>query len=60
MTAASAAKKGIEEDIKICLEVIGQAREIKGVVGIHIMAVEWEEAVPEIVQQARLYPRPKL
>lgn len=60
MTAASAAKKGKEEGIKICLEVIEQVREVKGIAGVHIMAVEWEEAVPEIVQQARLYPRPKL
>lgn len=60
MTAASAAKKGKEEGIKICLEVIEQVREVKGVAGVHIMAVEWEEAVPEIVQHARLYPRPVL
>jgi methylenetetrahydrofolate reductase (NADH) len=60
MTAASAAKKGKEEGIRICLEVIEQVREVKGVAGVHIMAVEWEEAVPEIVQQARLYPRPVL
>ncbi len=60
MTAASAAKKGKEEGIKICLEVIEQVREVKGVAGVHIMAVEWEEAVPEIVRQARLHPRPVL
>lgn len=58
MTAASAAKKGKEEGIRICLEVIEQVREIKGISGVHIMAVEWEEAVPEIVKQAKLYPRP--
>ena len=58
MTAASAAKKGKEEGIKICLEVIEEVREIKGVSGVHIMAVEWEEAVPEIVKKARLHPRP--
>ncbi|MEK6737438.1 MAG: methylenetetrahydrofolate reductase, partial [Planctomycetota bacterium] len=33
---------------------------IKGVAGVHIMAVEWEEAVAEIVQQAKLYPRPNV
>ncbi|MDN3515585.1 MAG: methylenetetrahydrofolate reductase [Candidatus Brocadia sp.] len=60
MTAASAAKKGKEEGIKICLEVIEQVRGVRGVAGIHIMAVEWEEAVAEIVQQAGLYPRPSL
>jgi methylenetetrahydrofolate reductase (NADPH) len=58
MTAAAAAKKGKEEGTKICLEVIEQVREIKGISGVHIMAVEWEEAVPEIVRQARLHPRP--
>ena len=60
MTTASAAKKGKEEGIKICLEVIEQVREIKGIAGMHIMAVEWEEAVPEIVRQARLHPRPTI
>ncbi|MEK7852271.1 MAG: methylenetetrahydrofolate reductase, partial [Planctomycetota bacterium] len=60
MTAAAALKKGKEEGIKICLEVIEQVRGIKGVAGVHIMAVEWEEAVPEIVQLAKLYPRPNV
>jgi methylenetetrahydrofolate reductase (NADPH) len=58
MTTASAVKKGKEEGIRICLEVIEQVRELKGIAGVHIMAVEWEDAVPEIVRQARLYPRP--
>ena len=41
-------------------EVIEQVREIKGIAGVHIMAVEWEDAVPEIVRQARLHPRPAI
>jgi methylenetetrahydrofolate reductase (NADPH) len=45
------------EGIKICLETIRQLREIKGLHGIHIMAIEWEEKVPEIVKAAGLYPR---
>ncbi|MBM4053907.1 MAG: methylenetetrahydrofolate reductase [Planctomycetes bacterium] len=60
MTAAAELKKGKEEGIKICLEVIEQVRELKGVAGVHIMAVEWEEAVPEIVKQAGLHPRPSV
>ncbi|MEW6662771.1 MAG: methylenetetrahydrofolate reductase [Bacillota bacterium] len=47
-----------EEGIRICLETIRQLQEIKGVAGIHLMAIAWEEAVPEIVRQAGLYPRP--
>jgi methylenetetrahydrofolate reductase (NADPH) len=47
-----------EEGIRICAEIIEQARQIPGVAGIHIMAVHWADAVPEIVTRAGLYPRP--
>lgn len=47
-----------EEGIRICCEIIEQVREIPGVAGVHIMAVHWAEAVPEIVTQVGLYPRP--
>jgi len=47
-----------EEGIRICCEIIEQVRDIPGVAGMHIMAVHWTEAVPEIVTRAGLYPRP--
>ncbi len=47
-----------EEGIRICVEIIEQVREIPGVAGVHIMAVHWAEAVPEIVTRSGLYPRP--
>ena len=47
-----------EEGIRICCEIIDQVREFPGVAGLHIMAVHWTEAVPEIVTRASLYPRP--
>jgi 5,10-methylenetetrahydrofolate reductase len=47
-----------EEGVKISVELIEQLREIEGVHGIHIMAVAWEQIVPEIVKRAGLYPRP--
>jgi len=47
-------KEQKQEGIKIAVETVQQLREIEGVRGIHIMAIEWEEAVPEIVQQAGL------
>jgi methylenetetrahydrofolate reductase (NADPH) len=47
-------KDGPKEGIKICLETIAELREIEGVHGIHIMAIEWEEAVAEIVAAAGL------
>lgn len=49
-----------EEGIALCVETIQRLREIEGVRGIHIMAIEWEEKVPEIVKQAGLYPRPQV
>jgi 5,10-methylenetetrahydrofolate reductase len=46
------------EGIQICIELIQQLRQIKGVAGVHIMAIEWEEAVKPIVEGAGLFPRP--
>ncbi len=43
---------------KIAVELIQQVRAIEGVRGVHIQAIEWEEAVPEIVKAAGLLPRP--
>ena len=48
------------EGVKIPLEIIEQLKEIPGVHGIHIMAVGWEDIVPEIVEAAGLLPRPVL
>ena len=47
-----------EEGIQICIDLIQQLRQVEGVAGIHIMAIEWEEAVKPIVEGAGLYPRP--
>jgi 5,10-methylenetetrahydrofolate reductase len=54
--ARSAAWK--EEGIKICIDLIKEIQKIEGVAGVHIMAIEWEEAVKPIVEGAGLYPRP--
>jgi methylenetetrahydrofolate reductase (NADPH) len=47
-----------DEGIKMCVELIERVKSIKGVAGVHIMAIEWEQRVPEIVKAAGLYPRP--
>ncbi|MCB9419516.1 MAG: methylenetetrahydrofolate reductase [Ardenticatenaceae bacterium] len=49
-----------QEGIQICIELIQQLRQVKGVAGVHIMAIEWEEAVKPIVEGAGLYPRPEV
>ena len=46
------------QGIKICIEQIQQLMEVEGVAGVHIMAIEWEEAVRPIVEGAGLLPRP--
>jgi len=52
------AKDPKKEGAKICVEIIERLKQIKGVKGIHIMAVAWEEVVPQIVEEAKLLPRP--
>jgi len=51
-------KKQASEGIKMCCEQIEEFKEMKGVAGVHLMAIEWEHRVPEIVEQAKLLPRP--
>jgi 5,10-methylenetetrahydrofolate reductase len=41
-----------EEGMEICVEVIQALREIPGVAGIHVMAIAWEDSVPEILARA--------
>jgi methylenetetrahydrofolate reductase (NADPH) len=52
--------KRAEEGIKIAIETIQQLREMEGVHGVHIMAIEWEEMVPRIAEEAGLLPRPQV
>lgn len=49
-----------EEGIAIASETIQSIRRIKGITGIHLMGIGWEESIPELVKRAGLYPRPKV
>ena len=51
---------GYEKKDLLGKELIEQLRAIEGVAGIHIMAIEWEQKVREIVEGAKLLPRPQL
>jgi len=55
MKKASDAKA---EGVKVAVETIEALRKTEGVHGVHVMAIEWEEKVPEIVEKAGLLPRP--
>jgi methylenetetrahydrofolate reductase (NADPH) len=50
------AKDEGEEGMNICVEVIRQLREMDGVAGCHIMAVAWEDSIPEILSRSGLLP----
>jgi methylenetetrahydrofolate reductase (NADPH) len=58
ITRLEKAEKAKDEGVRIILEIIEQLKEIPGVHGIHIMAVGWEDIVPEMVEKAGLMPRP--
>jgi len=49
-----------QEGIKQCADMIREMREIPGVAGVHVMAIEWEEATSQILELAGLLPRPKV
>ncbi len=53
-------EKQAEEGIDICVESIQRLKELPGIAGFHIMAIEWEEKVPEIVERTGFYPRPQV
>ncbi|MBN1657160.1 MAG: methylenetetrahydrofolate reductase [Anaerolineae bacterium] len=56
--ARKARKEAAEaEGIKICVEIINACKEMEGVAGVHIMAIEWEDAVDQIVRDAQIGPK---
>jgi methylenetetrahydrofolate reductase (NADPH) len=50
--------KVADEGIKIACEQVEEFKEMKGVHGVHMMAIEWEHKVPEIAEMAKVLPRP--
>jgi methylenetetrahydrofolate reductase (NADPH) len=50
--------KVADEGIKMACEQIEEFKEMKGVAGVHLMAIEWEHKVPEIAERAKVLPRP--
>ncbi len=53
-------EKQAQEGINICVESIQRLKEVEGIRGFHLMAIEWEEKVPEIAERAGLHPRPEV
>jgi len=47
-----------EEGYRIALELIDEIKKIKGVHGLHITALFWEDIIPSLVRESDLLPRP--
>ncbi len=52
--------KAADEGIKMACEQIEEFKEMEGVAGVHLMAIEWEHKVPEIAEMAKVLPRPQV
>lgn len=52
--------KVAEEGIKFAIEQIQEFKEMDGIAGVHLMAIEWEHRVPEIAEMAGVLPRPQV
>jgi methylenetetrahydrofolate reductase (NADPH) len=51
-------EKQAEKGIEMCIEQIQELKEMEGIAGIHVMAIEWEEKLNQIIGGAGLLPRP--
>jgi len=52
--------KVAEEGIRFAVEQIEEFKEMEGIAGVHLMAIEWEHRVPEIAERAGVLPRPEV
>ncbi len=53
-------EKQAEKGIEMCVEQIQELKELEGIAGVHVMAIEWEEKLSQIIGGAGLLPRPKV
>jgi len=60
LTRMQQAESAKAEGVKIVVEIIEQVKEMHGVHGVHIMAIDWEDVIPEVTEKAGLLPRPVL
>ena len=49
-----------EEGIQITLELIDAVKNLSGIKGVHLQAIEAEELLPDIIKTAGLLPRPQI
>jgi len=47
-----------QEGIAIAIELIRAVREVPGIKGVHVQAIEAEHLLPDVIERAGLLPRP--
>jgi methylenetetrahydrofolate reductase (NADPH) len=47
-----------QEGISLALELVHELRTIRGIRGVHLMTIRNQEAIPQVVEEAGLLPRP--
>ena len=55
-----AAPDAREEGLKVSVELIDALRQMPGIRGVHLQAIESEELLPEVAERAGLLPRPEV
>jgi methylenetetrahydrofolate reductase (NADPH) len=48
------------EGVKLAAELTNELLSVEGVAGVHLMSVDWTRAMPYVIEQAGLLPRPAL
>jgi methylenetetrahydrofolate reductase (NADPH) len=49
-----------QEGVTVAAELVQDLLSVEGVTGVHLMSVGWTRAMPQVVEQAGLLPRPPL
>jgi methylenetetrahydrofolate reductase (NADPH) len=55
-----AAPDAREEGLRVSVELIDALRQMPGIRGVHLQAIESEELLPEVAERADLLPRPEV
>lgn len=54
------AEDEVREGVTVAAELVNELLSIEGVAGVHLMSVNWTKAIPWVIEQAGLLPRPPI
>lgn len=59
-TRLASAQDFVHESITLTLDLMEQIKKMKGISGVHITALFWEDIIPLLVKESGCYPRPTI